>query len=128
MNRDIMEAAGAVRLDNRASLKQTVKTLSGGNQQKVVIAKWLVQKPSVFILDEPTRGIDVAAKYEIYNIIHFLADGGAGVLVISSEIEELIGICDRILVMSNGEIKARFNRNEFDRERILSSALRRSGE
>ncbi len=123
-NRAAKEAADAVRLDSRAKITQAVKTLSGGNQQKIVIAKWLMREPSVLIVDEPTRGIDVGAKYEIYSILRRLTGQGAGVLVISSEIEELIGICDRVLVMSNGEIKRCFLREEFDREGILRSALR----
>jgi ribose transport system ATP-binding protein len=113
----------AVRLTPAATDEQPVKTLSGGNQQKVVLAKWLLARPGVLILDEPTRGIDVGAKFEIYQLIHELADNGAGVLVISSEIEELIGICDRILVMSRGEIKDEVERSDFNRERLLRSAL-----
>jgi len=116
----------AVRLTGKAGDAQPVKTLSGGNQQKVVLAKWLLAKPSVLILDEPTRGIDVGAKFEVYQLIHELADKGAGVLVISSEIEELTGICDRILVMNRGEITGEFQREEFDRERILAAALHAS--
>ena len=104
--------------------RQAVKSLSGGNQQKVVLGKWLMSRPSVFILDEPTRGVDVGAKYEIYTIMNDLAAQGTGVLVISSEIEELIGICDRILVMSNGEIQNSFAREDFDQENILHSAFR----
>ncbi|MBL9140205.1 MAG: sugar ABC transporter ATP-binding protein [Verrucomicrobiales bacterium] len=113
----------AVGLTPTAADAQAVKTLSGGNQQKVVLAKWLWNEPKVFILDEPTRGIDVGAKYEIYRLIGELAARGAGVLVISSEVEELIGICDRILVMRRGEIRDCVERGEFDRERILKSAL-----
>jgi ribose transport system ATP-binding protein len=101
-----------------------VKSLSGGNQQKVVLGKWLLSQPQILILDEPTRGVDVGARYEIYTLINELAAQGTGVLVISSEVEELIGICDRILVMSNGEIQASFERSEFDQERILRSAFR----
>ncbi len=85
----------------------------------MVLAKWLLAKPAVFILDEPTRGIDVGAKSEIYQLINELSERGAGVLVISSEIEELIGLCDRILVMSHGEIRDEIPRAQFDRERIL---------
>jgi len=113
----------AVRLTAKAGDSQPVKTLSGGNQQKVVLSKWLLAKPKGLILDEPTRGIDVGAKFEVYQLIHELADKGAGVLVISSEIEELIGICDRILVMRQGEIAGEFARREFDRERVLAAAL-----
>jgi ribose transport system ATP-binding protein len=113
----------AVRLSPSARDTQPVRTLSGGNQQKVVLGKWLLAEPVVFLLDEPTRGIDVGAKHEIYQLIHQLADRGAGVLVISSEIEELIGICDRILVMCHGEITGEFPRAAFDREKILGAAL-----
>jgi ribose transport system ATP-binding protein len=113
----------AVRLTDKARETQPVKTLSGGNQQKVVLAKWLLAKPDVLILDEPTRGIDVAARLDVYQLIHELADRGAGVLVISSEIEELVGISDRIIVMNRGEISDVIERREFNRERLLRSAL-----
>ena len=113
----------AVRLQPHLSDNQPVRTLSGGNQQKVVFGKWLLGSPRVLILDEPTRGIDVGARSEIYQLILNRADAGCGVLVISSEIEELIGICDRILVMNRGRIAADFARAQFDRERILHAAL-----
>ncbi len=113
----------AMRLTSSARSEQPVETLSGGNQQKVVLAKWLLAKPAVFILDEPTRGIDVGAKVDVYQWINQLAEQGAGVLVISSELEELIGLCDRILVMSQGRIRDEMPRAEFDRERILQAAL-----
>lgn len=113
----------AVRLTPSARLEQPAKTLSGGNQQKVVLAKWLLANPSLLILDEPTRGIDVGAKYEIYQLIIGLAAAGSGVFVISSELEELIGICDRILVMHRGEIRAEFPRVRFDREAIMRAAF-----
>lgn len=100
-----------------------VKTLSGGNQQKVVLAKWLLTEPSVFILDEPTRGIDVGAKAEIYTLINNLVARGAGVLMISSELEELIGMCDRILVMRRGEVAGVVDKAHFDREAILRLAF-----
>lgn len=103
--------------------KQLVQNLSGGNQQKVVIGKWLYHNPSIFIMDEPTRGIDVGAKYEVYKVINQLAEDGSAILVISSEIEELIGICDRILVMANGEINGEFTKAEFDREKIIKRAF-----
>jgi ribose transport system ATP-binding protein len=122
----IGQIRSAVRLSPNAKDSQPVRTLSGGNQQKVVLAKWLLGHPKVLILDEPTRGIDVGAKFEIYQLIHQMADRGAGVLVISSELEELIGICDRILVMRHGEIAAEFPRSEFRRERILAAALHSS--
>jgi ribose transport system ATP-binding protein len=88
------------------------------------LAKWLMSGPSVFIMDEPTRGIDVGAKREIYAIIDRLAADGGGVLFISSEIEELLAMCDRIQVMSRGEIVGNFDRAAFDKERILRSAFR----
>ncbi len=113
----------AVRLQPHLSDDQPARTLSGGNQQKVVFAKWLLASPQVLILDEPTRGIDVGAKSEIYQLILERADAGCGVLVISSEIEELTGICDRILVMNRGRITTDLPRAQFDRERILRAAL-----
>jgi ribose transport system ATP-binding protein len=116
-------AAQSVQIKGASDMRQAVKTLSGGNQQKVVLSRWLLGKPSVFILDEPTRGIDVGARSEIYRIIDDLAAKGAGVLLISSEIEELIGLCDRILVMAEGRIANCVERADFDRERILRSAL-----
>jgi len=103
---------------------QPVKALSGGNQQKVVIGKWQMGRPRLFILDEPTRGVDVGAKYEIYSLIDRLAAEGGAVLMISSELEELVGVADRILVMSRGEIVGAVNRAEFSEERLLSLAFR----
>jgi ribose transport system ATP-binding protein len=115
--------ADALRIKT-VSLDQPARNLSGGNQQKVVIAKWLLSEPSVFLMDEPTRGIDVAAKHEIYAIADRLAESGAAILFISSEIEELIAMCDRILVMSRGEVVGEFSRDAFDKTRILASAFR----
>ena len=86
------------------SKKTLIKSLSGGNQQKVIIGRWLLTEPDVLLLDEPTRGIDVGAKYEIYQLILNLAEQGKGVMMVSSEMPELLGICDRILVMSNGRL------------------------
>lgn len=102
------------------------KSLSGGNQQKVVIGKWLMSDPKILILDEPTRGIDVGAKYEVFTIVNRLASQGTAVLVISSELEELEAMCDRILVMSRGEMTGAFDRAEFDREVLLAAAFRQS--
>jgi ribose transport system ATP-binding protein len=110
-----------------ASLDAPAKSLSGGNQQKVVLAKWLLCEPSIFIMDEPTRGIDVGAKSEIYAIVDRLAAEGAGILFISSELDELFAVCDRILVMSKGEIVGDFVRPSFDRERVLAAAFREQG-
>ena len=120
------EAAEVLRI-RAASLQQPAKSLSGGNQQKLVIAKWLMTKPEIFIMDEPTRGIDVGAKFDIYSIIDRLTADACGVLFISSELEELLAICDRILVMSRGEIVGEFARSEFDREAILAAAFREQG-
>jgi len=115
--------AETLRIKSGPIQKQKVKNLSGGNQQKVVIGKWLLAEPAVLILDEPTRGIDVGAKYEVYGTINKLAEEGVGILYISSELEELTGMCDRILVMSNGEIQAEFARPDFDQEKILQAAF-----
>jgi ABC-type sugar transport system ATPase subunit len=98
------------------------KNFSGGNQQKGVVAKWLATKPKVIILDEPTRGIDVGAKAEIYEIINQLTAEGMAVIVVSSELPELIGICDRIIVIRDGEISGEFSRNSFDQNEILKAA------
>lgn len=119
----VERSADRVRINTKDYLGTLAKHLSGGNQQKVVLAKWLLREPKVFILDEPTRGIDVGAKYEVYKIIGELAALGTAVIVISSELEELIGIADRILVMAKGEITAQHFKNEFDREKILESAM-----
>jgi ribose transport system ATP-binding protein len=118
------QMATALQMKSGLIDRLTAKSLSGGNQQKVVIAKWLMSNPQVFIMDEPTRGIDVSAKHEIYVIINELAAQGGGVLFISSELEELMAMCDRILVMSQGEIVGEFGRTEFDKERILRAAFR----
>lgn len=100
-----------------------VRCLSGGNQQKVLLGRWLLRQPRLFILDEPTRGVDVGAKEEIYKVLARLAEAGAGLLVISSELEELIGLCDRIHVMRRGELVAEFAHDRFDREAILRAAF-----
>ncbi|MCW5969093.1 MAG: sugar ABC transporter ATP-binding protein [Blastocatellales bacterium] len=122
------QTAAAVQIRGVSGRSSPVRTLSGGNQQKVVLAKWLLRRPKVLILDEPTRGVDVGARSEIYGIIHRLAQAGAAILMISSEIEELIGVCDRIMVMKRGAVVARFDRDEFDREQILGAALPSGGE
>ena len=93
--------------------------MSGGNQQKVVLAKWIFTDPDVLILDEPTRGIDVGAKLEIYQIIDSLADSGKAILVISSELPELLGICDRIYAMSQGRITGQLPRAKADQENLM---------
>ncbi len=105
----------------------TVGTLSGGNQQKVALAKCLLTAPSVLLLDEPTRGIDVGAKAEIYRLIHELAEGGAAILLASSEMPEILSLCDRVLVLSHGRLTAELTQAEATQERILEAAtLRRA--
>jgi putative multiple sugar transport system ATP-binding protein len=106
-----------------SSVEQAVVNLSGGNQQKVVLAKWLFSKPELLILDEPTRGIDVGAKYEIYTIIDELASQGKGILMISSEMPELLGLCDRIVVMNEGRFVAEFSAREATQERIMRAIV-----
>lgn len=101
--------------------------LSGGNQQKIVVAKWLLTEPDVIILDEPTRGIDVGAKRDIYLLIGDLVKQGKGVIVISSEIPELMGLCDRIMVMAEGRITGEVQRGEFSQELIMSYAAKFGG-
>lgn len=108
-----------------SSVYQEVGKLSGGNQQKVVLSKWLFTDPKLLILDEPTRGIDVGAKYEIYTIINALADSGKGVVVISSEMPELLGICDRICVMNEGAFVGEFSSAEATQEKIMRSIMRK---
>lgn len=99
-----------------------VSTLSGGNRQKVAIAKSLLTEPKVLILDEPTRGIDVGAKYEIYSIIHQLVDQGVVVIVISSELEEVLGLSDRVLVFAEGKLSGELDINEADQVSIMKMA------
>jgi ribose transport system ATP-binding protein len=105
------------------SLEQQVCYLSGGNQQKVVLAKWLCAEPKLIILDEPTRGIDVGTKAEIYLLMRQLADRGAAIMMISSELPEVIGMSDRILVMSRGRLAGELRRTEATEERILTLAI-----
>ena len=103
---------------------QQAGTLSGGNQQKLVVGKWLYRNCDIFIFDEPTRGIDVGAKYEIYNLLWALAAEGKGIIVVSSEIEEIMGLCHRILVFSKNEISQEFNRKDFSQEEILTASYK----
>jgi ABC-type sugar transport system ATPase subunit len=107
-----------------ASREQAVNHLSGGNQQKVVIAKWLATRPRILVLDEPTRGIDVAAKAEVHRIIAELADRGVAILLISSELPEILALSDRVLVMHGGRAKAILDRAQATQETIMSAALR----
>lgn len=106
-----------------SSVLQKTLNLSGGNQQKVVLSKWLFTKPEILILDEPTRGIDVGAKYEIYTIINQLASEGRGVVVVSSELPEILGLCDRIYVMSEGKIVRELAAAEASQEVIMASIM-----
>jgi ribose transport system ATP-binding protein len=103
-------------------LSAPVKTLSGGNQQKVVLAKWLLSRTNVLLLDEPTRGVDIGAKVEIYHIINGLAEAGVGVLLISSEMPEVLGMSDRILVMREGRLAGEFGGSEAGEEELLQCA------
>ena len=106
------------------SVFQSVVNLSGGNQQKVVLSKWLYSGPEVLMLDEPTRGIDVGAKYEIYGIINKLAEAGKAVVVISSEMPELLGISDRIYVMNEGRFVAEMPAAEASQEKIMRAIMK----
>jgi putative multiple sugar transport system ATP-binding protein len=126
---DIAELKIASDYRNRMRIRcsdvyQETGQLSGGNQQKVVLSKWLMTDPKVLILDEPTRGIDVGAKYEIYCIINELAEAGRGVVVISSEMPELLGICDRICVMNDGAFVGEFRAAEATQEKIMRAIMR----
>ncbi len=103
-------------------VQQKVGNLSGGNQQKVVLAKWLLTNPDVLIVDEPTHGIDVGAKFEVYEILKTLAGQGRGIIMISSDLPELLGICDRIVVIKQGSLVGEFSRNEATEEKILAMA------
>lgn len=101
-----------------------IKNLSGGNQQKVILSRWLLTDPEILLLDEPTRGIDVGAKYEIYKLINKLAAEGKAIIVVSSEMPELFGICDRILVMSNGQQSGVFDVKEATQEDVMTAAAK----
>mgnify|MGYP000899937612 CR=1 FL=1 len=105
------------------SLYEKVINLSGGNQQKLLLARWMMTNPKVLILDEPTRGVDVGAKVEIYNIINQLKRSGIGVIIISSELPEILGICDRIIVMHDGKITGEFTHEEATQEKIMKCAV-----
>jgi ABC-type sugar transport system ATPase subunit len=109
-----------IRLD---SAGQEAGTLSGGNQQKVVLAKWLATRPRVLLLEEPTRGVDVGAKHEIYGLLRSLAAEGLAILLISTEMPELLGLCDRVIVLHRGEVTGAFDRDAATPERILAAAM-----
>jgi ribose transport system ATP-binding protein len=106
-----------------SSIDRPVRELSGGNQQKVTLAKWLAVRPKVLLLDEPTRGIDVNAKREIYTLIDELARDGLAVIAVSSELPEVLAIADRVMVLCEGRKTAEFPRDEADEQRLLTAAL-----
>jgi rhamnose transport system ATP-binding protein len=113
----------ALRLQLKYSrLTNPVWTLSGGNQQKVVLAKWLARRPSVLIVDEPTRGIDVGTKAEVHRLLSDLAADGVAVLMISSELPEVLGMADRIVVLFEGRVSRAFDRAEADEDSIMRAA------
>jgi ABC-type sugar transport system ATPase subunit len=105
------------------NLHQGVGNLSGGNQQKIVIAKWLLSQPTILLLDEPTRGIDIGAKSEIYRLMNELVASGISILMVSSEMTELIGMCDRILTIRTGCLSGEFNQTQFNQEHILTAIM-----
>ena len=123
MRQDTDCAIRAMRIKT-PSQKTQIRSLSGGNQQKVIIGRWLLTKPEVLLLDEPTRGIDVGAKYEIYELIINLAKEGKGVIMVSSEMPELLGVCDRILVMSGGQLAGEVDAKTTSQEEILTLAAK----
>jgi D-xylose transport system ATP-binding protein len=107
-------------------LETPVRTLSGGNQQKVVIGKALMTEPKVLLLDEPTRGIDVGAKLEVYEVINRLCEEGKAIVLVSSELPELLGMSDRIVMLAEGRLGGTFTRAEATQERLLAAALGRA--
>ena len=106
------------------TVQQNVGNLSGGNQQKVLLAKWMFADPDVLILDEPTRGIDVGAKYEIYCIMNDLVAQGKSVIMISSEMPEILGMCDRVYVMNEGSMVAEMDAADATQEKIMAAILK----
>jgi len=105
-------------------MKQLTGKLSGGNQQKVIFAKWLFSDADVLILDEPTRGIDVGAKYEIYQLMNNLAEEGKSIIMISSELPEVLGMSDRIIVLSAGELVGELSKENATSEEVMKLAIR----
>ena len=105
------------------SVQQNVGNLSGGNQQKVLLSKWMFAEPNVLFLDEPSRGIDVGAKYEIYCIMNDMVKEGKAVVMISSELPELLGMCDRIYIMNEGNIVGEMDAKDATQEKIMSAIL-----
>lgn len=123
MKQDTQWAIGAMRIKTPSQETQ-IRSLSGGNQQKVILGRWLLTNPEVLLLDEPTRGIDVGAKYEIYQLIIDLASKGKSVIMVSSEMPELIGVCDRILVMSGGRLAGEVDTKTTTQEEIMTLAAK----
>ena len=120
----IRELAARMGAAMRIKPAPTVSRMSGGNQQKLVLGKWLAMSPRVLLLDEPTRGIDVGAKFEIYKLMTDLVREGKTIIMISSELPELLGMCDRIYVMSKGRITGELNRADFSQENVMKLATR----
>lgn len=121
------EKSAAERMIDNLSIKigtkeDAVSSLSGGNQQKVILGRWLVQEPDIYLFDEPTHGVDVGAKAQIHDVIHDVADRGASVIVISSEVEEMFALADRILVLRDGAFVEEFMRNDFDQQKLLATS------
>ena len=108
------------------SIEQKVGNLSGGNQQKALLGKWMFTEPDILIMDEPTRGIDVGAKYDIYCLMNQMVEDGKSVVMISSEMPELLGMCDRIYVMNEGKLLAELNAQETSQEEIMGYIIRDS--
>ena len=121
--KQLVTALGQALRLKASSVEAPVSSLSGGNQQKVVLAKWFHADGDVIILDEPTRGVDVGAKVEIYGLVNDLAKKGKAVLVISSEHQELFGLCDRVLVMSEGQLKGELLPAQYTEEKLLTLAM-----
>lgn len=123
INAKVKEMIGAIHVKT-PSENSRIGNLSGGNQQKVILGRWLLTEPEILLLDEPTRGIDVGAKYEIYQLMNELAEQGKGIIVVSSEMPELLGICDRILVMSNGRQSGIFDAKEVSQVQIMEASAK----
>jgi ABC-type sugar transport system ATPase subunit len=123
-SRETVAAKGAMKsLKVKANSPLTIAgTLSGGNQQKVVLGKWLLTNPQVLFLDEPTRGIDVGAKQEIYSEINKLAKEGLAIVMVSSELPEVLGLSDRVLVLHEGKLTGEFTKNEATPEKVMAAA------
>ena len=121
INEDCEKYKKAIRIKT-PSITEQIRNLSGGNQQKVLLARWLLTEPDILILDEPTRGIDVGAKAEIHSLISSLAGEGKSIIMISSELPEILGMCDRIVVMHEGRVTGILNRGEATQELIMKYA------